>query len=121
MHALLKTHPVCLPVLRPPAQESAFLARHVLIAAADHGFCDGAAYQRQDPFRHAPFDTAVLVLQTAKAGRKWVADDAFEAALRGAFAACVPSDAAVARQLKRGAGALPKGAEALAKKQVMGP
>lgn len=84
---------------------SPFMRRHVLIAAADHGYCDGASYQRQDPYRHSPFDTAVLVMQTDKAARKWAANDGFEAGLRTAFAACVPSEAAVARQLKRDAGA----------------
>lgn len=85
------------------------MRRHILIAAKDHGYCDGASYQRQDPYRNSPFDTAILVLQTAKASRKWPAHDKFEAALRSAFAECVPSAAAVARQLKHDAGAKPKG------------
>ena len=49
---------------------SSFLRRRVLIAAADHGYCDGAAHQRQDPYRFSPYDTAVFVLQTDKASRK---------------------------------------------------
>ena len=85
--------------------ESHFLRRRVLVAAADHGFCDGASYQRQDPYRNSPFDTSVFVLQTDKAARKWPANDKFEADLRDAFAACVPSESAVGRQLKHDAGA----------------
>lgn len=111
-------HPLSFTVIIPGWTESVcyqkllatpFLRKHVLIAAADHGYCDGASYARQDPFRHSPFDTAVLVLQTDKASRKWSAEAGFEAALRAAFAACVPSAAAVARQAKRDAGARPRG------------
>lgn len=80
----------------------------VLIAAADHGFCDGAAYERQDPFRHSPFDTSVFILQTAKAARKWPTGPSFETELRAAFRDCLPSAAAVGRQLKRDGGALPR-------------
>ena len=40
-------------------------------------------------------DTAVFVLQTDKASRKWPADDKFEHALRTAFAECTPSEQAV--------------------------
>jgi phosphorylated CTD-interacting factor 1 len=89
--------------------ESPFLRKRVLIAAADHGFCDGAAFQRQDPFRASPFDTSVFVMQTDKASRKWPCSaDKFEVELRAAFASCMPSASAVERQLKRDAGARPK-------------
>ena len=43
-----------------------WLRRRVLIAADDHGFADGASHERQDPYRHSPFDTSVFVLQTDK-------------------------------------------------------
>jgi phosphorylated CTD-interacting factor 1 len=84
---------------------SKFLRRLVLIAASDHGYCDGAAYQRQDPYRFSPYDTAVFVLQTDKASRKWPADDKFEKELRTVFAECTPSENAVKRQRKTSAGA----------------
>jgi len=42
---------------------SPFLRRRVLVAAADHGYCDGASHHRQDPFRESPYDTALFVLQ----------------------------------------------------------
>ena len=34
---------------------SKYLRRAVTVAAADHGFCDGASHQRQDPFRASPY------------------------------------------------------------------
>jgi phosphorylated CTD-interacting factor 1 len=69
------------------------------IAAADHGFVDGAAHARRDPFRASPYDTDVVVLQTAAAARKNPLDAcALEQELRAAFAACVPSEAAARRQ-----------------------
>jgi phosphorylated CTD-interacting factor 1 len=82
----------------------------VLIAADDHGFCDGASHERQDPYRHSPFDTSVFVLQTPKAARKWPTDPSLEVELRAAFRACRPSSTAVGRQLKHDAGA--RGAQA---------
>jgi len=85
---------------------SPFLRAKVVIAAPDHGFCDGASHQRQDPYRHSPFDTAIFVLQTDKASRKWPASHpSWEGALRKAFGSCVPSEAAVARQAKKSGGA----------------
>lgn len=84
---------------------STYLRRLILIAATEHGYCDGAAYQRQDPYRFSPYDTAVFVLQTDRAVKKWPADDAFEHELRIAFAQCTPSESAVKRQSKKGKGA----------------
>lgn len=69
------------------------------VAAADHGFVDGAAHARRDPFRSSPYDTDLVVLQTAAAARKNPVDARqLEAELRAAFAACVPSEAAARRQ-----------------------
>ena len=81
---------------------SKFLRRQVLVAAADHGFCDGASHQRQDPYRKSPYDTVCFVLQTAKAARKWPVGDGapFEAELRAAPRA-VPRAPAAQRQKKR--------------------
>ena len=82
---------------------SKFLRRQVLVAAADHGFCDGASHQRQDPYRKSPYDTVCFVLQTAKAARKWPVGDGapFEAELRAAMARAVPRAPAAQRQKKR--------------------
>jgi phosphorylated CTD-interacting factor 1 len=48
---------------------SLFLRRTLLVAKADHGYCDGAQHQRQDRFRDAPYDTAVFFLQNAMGAR----------------------------------------------------
>ena len=90
--------------------DSKWCTLRILIAADDHGFCDGASHERQDPYRHSPFDTSVFVLQSPKAARKWPADSTLEVELRAAFRACRPSSTAVGRQLKHDAGA--RGAQA---------
>ena len=46
---------------------STFLRSHFVVAAGDHGYCDGAAHQRKDAFRTSVYDTGVFVLQSAKA------------------------------------------------------
>jgi len=48
---------------------SSYLRRTLLVAKADHGYCDGAQHQRQDRFRDAPYDTAVFFLQNAEGAR----------------------------------------------------
>ena len=80
---------------------SPFLRRRILVAAADHGYCDGAIHQRQEPYRASPYDTAVFVLQTDKASRKWPADDKFEAGLRKAFAECLPVEPTAPKRQRR--------------------
>ncbi len=75
-----------------------------LVAAADHGFTDGAQHQRQDRFRAAPFDTCVFVLQNEAGARRWPANASIELELREAMAQAVPTPAAVARRLARGRG-----------------
>lgn len=81
--------------------DSAFLRRRVIIAAADHGYCDGASHQRQDPFRQSPYDTACFFLQTDRAAEKWPVDDHLEEELRQSMAKCVPLAPAVSRQMKK--------------------
>jgi phosphorylated CTD-interacting factor 1 len=80
---------------------SAFLRASVLIAAVDHGYCDGASHQRRDPYRQSPYDTCIFVLRTSKA----VASDAvafdpvaFDAAVRVAMRVAVPTIAQAKRQ-----------------------
>lgn len=48
---------------------SSYLRRTLLVAKADHGYCDGAQHQRQDRFRDSPYDTAVFFLQNAAGAR----------------------------------------------------
>ena len=79
---------------------SPHLRLSVLIAAADHGFCDGAAFQRRDPFRASPYDTTVFFLQSPRAARKQPLPEGLEQRLRAAMAEARPTAAAVARQRK---------------------
>lgn len=82
-------------------KSSPLLRRFFIVAASDHGFCDGASHQRKDPYRQSPYDTAIFVLQTDKASRKWLADDRFETELRDALALAVPLPSATKRQHKK--------------------
>ena len=79
---------------------SPWLARAFVVAAADHGFCDGAAHQRRDPYRQSPFDTGVFLMHTPAAARKARPGglDGLEAGVRAGFAAACPTPAAAARQ-----------------------
>ena len=79
-------------------RKSAFKVLEVTVAATDHGFCDGASHQRQDPYRVSIYDTSVFVLQSKKAA-KWAFDAAAsEKDLRKAMALAVPNASAQARQ-----------------------
>jgi hypothetical protein len=49
-----------------------------VIAAADHGFCDGASHQRRDLYRQSPYDSGVFVLQSSRGAAKWKLQDRFE-------------------------------------------
>eukprot|EP00798_Chlamydomonas_sp_ICE-L_P028704 gene28704-31869_t len=79
---------------------SPFNKRMVLVAAKDHGFCDGSSHQSQDPFRRSPYDTGVFFMQSDKATRRWPVTDELEEELRSAMAECMPSAAAEERQNK---------------------
>ena len=87
------------------------LEAFVLVAAADHGYCDGASHQRRDPFRGAQYDTGVFVLRTSKARRRLPLRAGFEEALRAAMAAAIPSEAAADRARKERGGARSVGVE----------
>jgi len=77
---------------------SSFLKEHILVAAADHGYCDGASHQRKDSYRVSCYDTGVFFLQTSAASKKWVVSDNFLEDLRIAMARSTPSTAAEMRQ-----------------------
>jgi len=115
MHALLEgtTAALSFVVVVPGWTEDAawaalraspFRRAHWLIAAADHGFCDGAQHKRQDLYRESPFDTGVFVLQNDAGQAAWPVSPALESELRAAFAAAVPSAAAVLRRARDGRG-----------------
>lgn len=80
---------------------SSFLRQSLLIAAADHGYCDGASHQRRDLYRQSPYDSSIMFLQTSAAAKKWPVSQQLRQELQHAFAACCPSAAAVERQKKQ--------------------
>lgn len=47
--------------------ESPRVRSKFVVAAADHGYCDGAAHQRKASFRGSSYDTGVFVLQSSRA------------------------------------------------------
>lgn len=76
------------------------LLRHFsLIAAADHGFCDGASHQRRDLYRASPYDTGVFVLQSRRAAALSPLPADLEDRLRESMAQARPSAEAAARQV----------------------
>ena len=87
-----------------------FLRASMLLAAADHGFVDGAAHRRPRTHRESPYDTRLFVLQTDAAAAEWPATAPVMERIRRAFAACTPSDeelrhVAPSERVHRGGGA----------------
>lgn len=99
---------------------SAYKQTFFLVAAADHGFCDGAQHQRQDRFRDSTYDTGVFVLQNQRGSTMWpvirtakskdgVVDDlksdvSVEELLRRAMANAIPTEMMRLRRLRDGRG-----------------
>ena len=102
--------------------ESPHVRSKFVVAAADHGYCDGAAHQRKTSFRGSSYDTGVFVLQSSRAaasaaGRRVAAGPTepgglprFEAEVRAALAgarlaasvvAAAVGDAAAGKRKKR--------------------
>ena len=72
---------------------SKFTKNQFIVAAADHGYCDGASHQRKAKFRSSLYDTGVFFLCSNKAlqsqsGQRVIARDGtlFEKDIRTAFA-----------------------------------
>ena len=82
-------------------RDSPFLRHSLLVAAADHGYCDGSSHQARDMFRQSPFDTCLFMLQTSAAAARWRVTPPLAQQLQAAMAACVPSAAAAERQRKQ--------------------
>ena len=94
---------------------SRFLKNSFVVAAADHGYCDGAAHQRKASFRSSTYDTGVFALcsrraETTLAGKRFVAKNgaSFELDVREALAGARMSDAAAAAVKKTVGGAREK-------------
>ena len=107
-HWMLRRAPCCarpVPLVHQRAHWCRYLRFKLVVAAEDHGFCDGASHQRKDPYRESPYDTAVFVLQTEAGARKWpvtagASDEgvSLKEALVRAFAQGRPTAAAKKRQ-----------------------
>ena len=90
-----------------------------VVAAADHGYCDGAAHQRKALFRSSTYDTGVFALcspkaQSTVAGKRFRAQNGavFERDVREAFAGARLSEGALVKHAKH---AKPKTAAAAAR------
>mmetsp|Transcript_8464 Transcript_8464/g.24271 ORF Transcript_8464/g.24271 Transcript_8464/m.24271 type:complete len:531 (+) Transcript_8464:145-1737(+) len=81
-------------------KSSPFLRGELLIAAKDHGYCDGASHQRKDSFRISCYDTGVFFVQTNSASQKWVVSGDLMEDLRRAMALSVPTESAAKRQMR---------------------
>lgn len=62
------------------------------VNAADHCYCEGAAYNRKDVFRPAPFDTALFCIQNEEGASCWPFTAVAEREIRMAFANDQPSE-----------------------------
>ena len=85
---------------RNALRASPYVSLVVRVAAADHGYVDGASHGagRVDPYRPSPYDTELYVLQTPLAAKERPVGSELREALRAAFARCAPSHAALKRQ-----------------------
>ena len=86
---------------------SRFLVTKFVVAAADHGYCDGAAHQRKASFRSSTYDTGVFALcspkaQSTVAGKRFRAQNGavFERDVREAFAGARLSEGSLVKHVK---------------------
>ena len=87
--------------------DSRFLVTKFVVAAADHGYCDGAAHQRKASFRSSTYDTGVFALcspkaQSTVAGKRFRAQNGavFERDVREAFAGARLSEGSLVKHVK---------------------
>ena len=87
--------------------DSRFLVAKFVVAAADHGYCDGAAHQRKASFRSSTYDTGVFALcspkaQSTVAGKRFRAQNGavFERDVREAFAGARLSEGSLVKHVK---------------------
>ena len=82
------------------SSSSSCLEHSFFVAAAEHGYRDGAPHAARDPYRRSPFDSAVFLLRSAAEREKRPLRDleGWERQVREAFGLCVPSAEAEERQ-----------------------
>ena len=98
----------------PRLLTSPYCTGHVVVAAADHAYCDGHQHESSlasgtHLYRPAPFDTAVFFLQNEAGRARWPLTAAAEADLRRAFQEAQPPAEFVRRQAENGGLYVPKG------------
>ena len=105
---------------------SRFLVTKFVVAAADHGYCDGAAHQRKASFRSSTYDTGVFALcspkaQSTVAGKRFRAQNGavFERDVREAFAGARLSEGSIVKHVtqKTAAAAAARGGKSDEKKK----
>lgn len=68
-------------------EASPYLRRNMLVSGRAHSYVIGDQHtSSRDRHFVLPFDTRIYCLQNAAGAARWPSDDAFEAALMGAFA-----------------------------------
>jgi hypothetical protein len=80
------------------------LRRTIVIPKEEHGFCDGASFQRQDRYRDSPYDTALFILQNKAGHTKYPCNANIEMRIREGFASGIPTEGMRLRQAKEGKG-----------------
>ena len=115
--------PLCFAVVLPGWEDCAgyrallaapLLRRTLLVAAADHGYVDGAQHVRPRAYRASTYDTRLFVLQSDAHAAAHPLDDEAMARLETALAECTPSADGPARPAAAGGGARSRRAEAKA-------
>ena len=93
------SEPLCFAVVLPGWADSPgynsllrspLLRRTLLIAAADHGYVDGAQHTRPRSYRAVQYDTRLFVLQSDAHAAAHPLDDGAMATLEKALAECTP-------------------------------
>ena len=82
------------------SSSSSCLEHSFTVAAAQHGYRDGAPHAARDPYRRSPFDTGVFLLRSRAEREKRPLRDLkqWEREVREAFKLCLPSAEAAERQ-----------------------
>ena len=92
--------PLCFAVVLPGWEDCAgyrellaapLLRRTLLVAAADHGYVDGAQHVRPRAYRASTYDTRLFILQSDAHAAAHPLDDEAMARLETALAECTPS------------------------------
>jgi hypothetical protein len=84
------------------------------VAAADHGFCNGAQHESRDRYRPSSFATEMIFLQNEAGAARWPVTADIETEIRNAFSQALPADMPTYKQWEQ------RGASRGGKKQAGG-